>query len=132
MAFSLNLLEKKNELKAGAINAFIPVSVIVNLLLRKLFPAKPLNIFYLFYFICHTSIITKNKGKERKKKWRGDLTKNLGAYERLGLLELRVRAAKHSIKEKIQKHRSSVKSTFNYTSTRDVHATRYNQKKKLF
>ena len=42
---------------------------------------------YLFYFICHT-IITKNIGKEEKKKWRGDLTETIGAYERLGLLEL--------------------------------------------
>ena len=37
--------------------------------------------FYLFYFICQT-IITKNKGKERKKKWRGDLTETIGAYMR--------------------------------------------------
>ena len=43
--------------------------------------------FYLFYFICHT-IITKSIGKEEKKKWRGDLTEAIGAYERLGLLEL--------------------------------------------
>ena len=33
---------------------------------------------YLFYFICHT-IITKNVGKEEKKKWRGDLTDTIGA-----------------------------------------------------
>ena len=33
-------------------------------------------------------LITKTKGKERK----GDLTETIGAYERLGLLELRVRA----------------------------------------
>ena len=40
-------------------------------------------------FICHT-IITKNirKEEEKKKKWRGDLTETIGAYERLGLLEL--------------------------------------------
>ena len=45
-------------------------------------------IYSLFYFICHT-IITKNIGKEKKKKkWRGDLTETIGAYERLGLLEL--------------------------------------------
>ena len=44
-------------------------------------------LFYLFYFICHT-IITKRIGKEEKKKWRGDLTEFIGAYERLGLLEL--------------------------------------------
>ena len=46
------------------------ISVIVNLLLREFFLAKPLYIFYLFYLICHT-MITKNKGKEGKKKWRG-------------------------------------------------------------
>ena len=44
-------------------------------------------LFILFYFICHT-IITKNIGKEEKKKWQGDLTETIGAYERLGLLEL--------------------------------------------
>ena len=44
-------------------------------------------LFILFYFICHT-IITKNMGKEEKKKWQGDLTETIGAYERLGLLEL--------------------------------------------
>ena len=43
--------------------------------------------FFYFYFICHT-IITKNIGKEEKKKWRGDLTETIGVYERLGLLEL--------------------------------------------
>ena len=46
-----------------------------------------LFILFYFYFICHT-IITKNIGKEEKKKWRGDLTETIGAYERLGLLEL--------------------------------------------
>ena len=37
------------------------------------------------------TLITKNIGKEeeeKKKKWRGDLTETIGAYERLGLLEL--------------------------------------------
>ena len=58
-----------------------------------------------------------------------DLTENIGAYERLGLLELRVRAVKHQLKKKFKKNRSSVKSTFNYTSTRDVYTTGYNQKK---
>ena len=38
---------------------------------------------------CH-AIIAKNIGKEEKKKWRGDLTETIGAYERLGLLELRL------------------------------------------
>ena len=45
------------------------------------------KIFILSHFICHT-IITKNIGKEEKKKWRGDLRETIGAYERLGLLEL--------------------------------------------
>ena len=44
-------------------------------------------ILLLFYFICHT-IITKHIGKEEKKKWRGDLTEFIEAYERLSLLEL--------------------------------------------
>ena len=47
----------------------------------------PISFYFLLYFICHT-IITKNMGKEEKKKWRGDLTETIGAYERLGLLEL--------------------------------------------
>ena len=57
------------------------------------------NLVFICYFICHT-IITKNKGKERERerereremKWPGDLTETIGAYERLGFLELRVRA----------------------------------------
>ena len=50
-------------------------------------PSVPTYFFYLlFYFICHT-IFTKNIGKEEKKKWQGDLTETIGAYERLGLLE---------------------------------------------
>ena len=57
-------------------------------------------IFILFYFICHT-IITKNMGKEEKKKWRGDLTETIGAYERLGLLELRAKNCLTSIEEKM-------------------------------
>ena len=47
----------------------------------------PLVHFILFSVICHI-IIIKNIGKEEKKKWRGDLTETIGAYERLGLLEL--------------------------------------------
>ena len=50
-------------------------------------PERQFLFIYLFYFICHT-VITKNIGKEGKKKWRGDLTETIGAYERLGLLEL--------------------------------------------
>ena len=50
---------------------------------RELF----LLLFVFLNFICHT-IITKNIGKEEKKKWRGDLTETIRAYERLGLFEL--------------------------------------------
>ena len=58
--------------------------------------------YFLFYFICHT-IITKNIGKEEKKKWRGDLTETIGAYERLGLLELWARAVSHQLKKRRRK-----------------------------
>ena len=44
-------------------------------------------------------LITKNKGKERK----GDLTETIGAYERLGLLELRARAVSHQLKKRWRK-----------------------------
>ena len=55
--------------------------------------------FLNFIFICHP-IITKNIGKEEKKKWQGDLTETMGAYERLGLLELRARAVSHQSKKR--------------------------------
>ena len=58
--------------------------------------------FILLYFICHT-IITKNIGKKEKKKWRGDLTETIGAYERLGLLELWARAVSHQLKKRRRK-----------------------------
>ena len=49
-------------------------------------------LFIYFYFILFATLITKNIGKEeeeeKKKEWRGDLTETIGAYERLGLLEL--------------------------------------------
>ena len=61
-----------------------------------------LYLFILFYFICDT-IITKNIGKEEKKKWRGDLTETIGAYERLGLLELWARAVSHQLKKRRRK-----------------------------
>ena len=49
-----------------------------------------LRIYFIFYFILFATLITKNIGREekKKKKWRGDLTETIGAYERLGLLEL--------------------------------------------
>ena len=40
-------------------------------------------------------------GKEKKKKWRGDLTETVGAYERLGLLELRAKAVSHQLKKRM-------------------------------
>ena len=40
-------------------------------------------------FICHTIIeITNNMGKVEKK-WRGDLTETMGAYERLELFKIK-------------------------------------------
>ena len=62
----------------------------------------PISFYFLFYFICRT-IITKNMGKEEKKKWRGDLTETIGAYERLGLLELWARAVSHQLKKRRRK-----------------------------
>ena len=52
------------------------------------------NLVFIYYFIFHT-IITKNKGKERereKNEVAKNLTETIGTYERLGFLELRVRA----------------------------------------
>ena len=42
-------------------------------------------------------MITKNIRKEEKKKWQGDLTETVGAYEGLGLLELPARAVSHQL-----------------------------------
>ena len=44
---------------------------------RRVVETWTIFLFY-FIFICHT-IITKNIGKEEKKKWRGDLTETIGA-----------------------------------------------------
>ena len=60
------------------------------------------DIYLFIYFICHT-IITKNIGKEEKQKWRGDLTETIGAYERLGLLELQAMAVLHQLKKRWRK-----------------------------
>ena len=46
--------------------------------------------FMLFIYLPHNNY--KKYRKRRKKKWRGDLTETIGAYERLGLLELQARA----------------------------------------
>ena len=51
-----------------------------------------LPIYFSIYFtLFATQSLQKIKEKREKKKWRGDLTETIGAYERLGLLELRVR-----------------------------------------
>ena len=42
-------------------------------------------------------------GKEEKNKWRGDLTETIGAYERLGLLELSARAVSHQLEKRRRK-----------------------------
>ena len=41
--------------------------------------------------------------KKKKKKWRGDLTETIGAYERLDLRELRARAVSHQLKKRWRK-----------------------------
>ena len=55
---------------------------------RNVPPITNSDLCYLFYFISLTVIeITNNiyiYGKSRKKKWRGDLTETIGAYERFG------------------------------------------------
>ena len=56
--------------------------------------------FYLFYFICNTIIKNIKEKREKKKKWWGDVTESIGPYERLGLLELRVRAVKRQLKKR--------------------------------
>ena len=56
---------------------------------------------YLFY-LPHNNY-KKIKEKRGKKKWRGDLTETIGAYERFGLLELRVRDVKHRLKKRWRK-----------------------------
>ena len=61
-----------------------------------------LRLFILFYF-CLPHNNSKNIGKEEKKKWRGDLTETIEAYERLGLLELRARAVSHQLKKRWRK-----------------------------
>ena len=48
-------------------------------------------------------MITKTVRKEEKKKWRGDLTETIVAYERLGLLELQARAVSHQLKKRWRK-----------------------------
>ena len=57
------------------------------------------NIYYLFYFyLPHNNY--KKTGKQKKKKWRGDLTETTGAYERLRLLEPWARAVPQQLKKR--------------------------------
>ena len=58
--------------------------------------------FIYFIFICYT-IITNNIRKQENKKWQGDLTETIGAYERLGLLKLQARAVSHQLKKRWRK-----------------------------
>ena len=69
---------------------------------------------YLFYFyLTHNNY--KNLGEEEKKKWRRDLTETKGAYERLGLLELRARAVSHQLKKRWRKvEDGKIKELFSY------------------
>ena len=45
-------------------------------------------IIIVITFICHTIIITNNMGKVEKK-WQGDLTETMGAYEKLELFKIK-------------------------------------------
>ena len=56
-------------------------------------------LFILFYLPRNNYI----KYRKRKKKWRGDLTETIRAYERLGLLALRARAVSHQLKKRWRK-----------------------------
>ena len=58
---------------------------------------------YLFILFCLPHNNYKKYRKRRKKKWRGDLTETIGAYERLGLLELWARAVWHQLKKRRRK-----------------------------
>ena len=52
--------------------------------------AHALNFFLILILILFYLPLNNYKKyrKRRKKKWRGDLTETIGAYERLGLLKL--------------------------------------------
>ena len=61
---------------------------------------KSIFCFILFNLPHHNY---KSYRKRRNKKCRGDLTETIGAYERLGLLELRARAVSHQLEKRWQK-----------------------------
>ena len=60
-----------------------------------------LQLFIILFYLPHNNY--KKYRKRRKKKWRGDLTETIGAYERLGLLELWARAVSHQLKKRRRK-----------------------------
>ena len=51
----------------------------------------PPTILFILFYLPHNNY-KKQRKRKKKKKWRGGLTEAIRAYERLGLLELRVRA----------------------------------------
>ena len=55
-------------------------------------PISTFVIEYLFiiFYLPHNNY--KDKKSRKKKRWPGDLTETIGAYERLGLLEIQARA----------------------------------------
>ena len=55
----------------------------------------------LSFYLPHNNY--KKYRRRRKKKWRGDLTETIEAYERLGLLELWARAVSHQLKKRRRK-----------------------------
>ena len=75
--------------------ANLRLSLVTNATFRlRFFSSLSLFSFYLQ----HNNY--KKYRRRGKKKWRGDLTETIGAYERLGLLELRARAVSHQLKKR--------------------------------
>ena len=60
-------------------------------------------LFILFYLPHNNYKKYRKRRRKKKKKWRGDLTETIGAYERLGLLELLARAVSHQLKKRRRK-----------------------------
>ena len=56
------------------------------------------KIYFILFYLPHNNN-KKYRKRRKKKKWRGDLTETIGAYERLGLLELWARAVSHQLKK---------------------------------
>ena len=47
---------------------------------------------FIYYILLATQYLQNIRKVEKKKMWPGDLTETIGAYEMLGLLEVRARA----------------------------------------